>query len=260
MSNELQISNTSNPLVPDASTMNSISFMAKQANNSKFYNSLGGEAGILSIMLLARELDIPLMQAISGGIWNIQGKVEMSAHMMNMKIRKAGHDIEIISNNERCTIKGKRKDTGREHTSEFTIKDAEIAGLASKTVWKQYPKRMLFNRCLSDIARVLFPDVIGNCYVEGEIKESIEVENYDKKQKNHQPISPENLEVADVQISTPSIQEEEICSEEVQLLIEALGSDMERLEKLLSFYQVSSVIQLSRVQFNDAMRRTNSKK
>ena len=83
-----------NELIPTENQLNAIGFMAKQASASKFYASLGGEAGIVSIMLLARELDVPPMQALSGGIWNIQGKVEMSARMMNMKIRQSGHKMQ----------------------------------------------------------------------------------------------------------------------------------------------------------------------
>lgn len=157
-------------LFPKNEEMQTLQVMAKAACNSKFYNNLGGEAGILSIMLLARELNIPPMQALSGGIWNIQGKVEMSARMMNMKIRQAGHELKVTMSDTACEVYGKRKDTGEEFTGVFTLKDAERAGCLNKTVWKQYPREMLFARALSLCARILFPDVIGNCYVEGEIE------------------------------------------------------------------------------------------
>lgn len=158
-----------NFLIPKNEELNALQLMSKAALNSKFYNNLGGEAGILSIMLLARELNIPPMQALSGGIWNIQGKVEMSARMMNMKIRQAGHKLKVTMADTSCEVVGERKDTGETFTATFTLKDAERAGCLNKTVWKQYPREMFFARALSLCARVLFPDVIGNCYVEGEI-------------------------------------------------------------------------------------------
>ena len=158
--------------IPDESEMKSLITMAKAAAQSGYYNKLGNIDGILAIMLLAKELDFPPMQAISGGIWAIQGKIEMSARFMNLKIRQAGHKIKIErSDIDGCVITGERLDTKETYTATFDKSDAERAGVLNKQIWKNYPREMYFSRALSILARFLFPDVIGNAYVEYETRD-----------------------------------------------------------------------------------------
>lgn len=175
MSNEL-VPVSQNTLIPSNHELSVYQVMAKQASDSKFFNALGGEAGIATIMLYARELGVPPMQAITGGLHNIQGKIEISARMINTKIRQAGHALKIIQlDNKACTIVGKRADTGEEYTARYTIDDAAKAGLIKPGGnWTKSPEDMLFARCISRLGRRLFPDVIGTAYVEGEVKESMD--------------------------------------------------------------------------------------
>lgn len=148
--------------------------MAKQAVNSKMYKGIGDESGLMMIMLSARELGVSPMMALNGGLNIIQGKVEISARMMNALIRKAGHQIEVLeSTNELCTLRGKRCDTGESITTTFSVEEAKQAGLVKVGGgWTKWPKDMCFARALSRLSRQLFSDVIGIGYVEGEIKAS----------------------------------------------------------------------------------------
>jgi hypothetical protein len=116
--------------------------------------------------------------------------------MMNFKIRQAGHRLDIIEHsNAKCIIKGTRKDTGDVYTSEFTVDDARTAGLVKPGGnWEKYPKNMVFARAISDLAKFLFPDVIGTSYVEGEIRDAIAIpentfKNTDKATKEKVNIS-----------------------------------------------------------------------
>lgn len=148
--------------------------MAKSAAESKLYKGIGDESGIMMIMLAARELGIPSMQALNGGLNIIQGKVEISARMMNALIRKAGHQLTLKECTENlCTIEGKRCDTGETQTATFSVAEAQKAGLVKAGGgWQKFPKDMCYARALSRLARQLFSDVIGIGYVEGEIKPS----------------------------------------------------------------------------------------
>lgn len=159
-------------LVPAPHELTVYNTMARQAVQSKMYRGIGDEAGIMMIMLAARELNIPPMQALNGGIHIIDGKVELSARQMNALIRRSGHRIQIKeSSDESCTLIGIRGDNGDSAKVTYSVADAQRAGLIrEKGGWKKCPADMCFARALSRLARQLFPDCIGSAYVEGEIQ------------------------------------------------------------------------------------------
>ena len=160
------------PLVPSDHEMMVYHTMAEQAVSSKMYKGMGEKAGVMMIMLAARELGIPPMQALNGGINIIQGKVEISARMMSALIRKAGHMLKVDECTElNCTVTGRRWDTNETLTCSFSVEEAKTAGIYKiGGGWVKWPKDMCFARALSRLARQLFSDVIGIGYVEGEIK------------------------------------------------------------------------------------------
>lgn len=169
-------------MVPTESELKSYQIIAKVAATNPFWKKVGGGgsedsiiATILSVMLLARELGISPMQAVSGGINNIKGKFEISARLMNQLIRKHGHTLHVKTlTNEICVIVGKRKDTGEEMSVSYHIEEAARSGLINEGgAWRKVPQDMLFARAISRIARRLYPDCIGGCYIEGELQEMI---------------------------------------------------------------------------------------
>lgn len=138
---------------------------------TKHYQRLGPE-GIFAIIQKAKATNVNPLDALNGGMYYVQGKVEMSAFMMNQLIRQAGHSIskDQQSDDAVCILHGKRADTGDTWTEIFSINDAKRAGIyRGGTGWTKYPRNMLFARALSNLARMLFPDVIKGCYVEGEL-------------------------------------------------------------------------------------------
>lgn len=163
-----------NNLIPSESEFQLLQVVSRNAALSGLYGSVGSEQKIFMILLAARELGIPPMQALNGGIWNIQGNIEISSRLMNSMIRRAGHSLRILECNDKvCEIEGKRCDNGDSFSARFTIEDAAKAGLLSRgSCWKSYTEDMLYSRAMSRLARRLFPDVIGTAYVEGEIRES----------------------------------------------------------------------------------------
>lgn len=163
----------SKELIPTQAEIQAIEVMAKQAVESKYVEKLGGYAGVFSIAMYARELNIPIMSALFGGMANIMGKITIAPQLMNAMIRKAGHKLKIDSNDQRCIIEGTRKDTGEKCEASFSVEDARKAGLVKPNGgWEKYPSDMCFARALSRLARRLFPDVIGMAYVENEIEDA----------------------------------------------------------------------------------------
>lgn len=157
--------------IPSDHEMMVFQTMAETAVSSKMYKGIGEKAGVMMIMLSARELGISPMQALNGGLNIINGKVEISARMMSALIRKSGHSIKVHTcTNTECVLIGKRADTGETQTSSFCIQEAQMAGLIKPGGgWTKWPKDMCFARALSRLSRQLFSDVIGIGYVEGEI-------------------------------------------------------------------------------------------
>ena len=180
MEKGLVVSN-SNAQIPSEHEMMVYHTMAVQAITSKMYgNNFKDKSAVMMIMLSARELGIPPMQALNGGINLIQGKVEISARMMSALIRKAGHQIQVKEcTTQHCILVGKRSDTGEVQSSSFSVAEAQLAGLIKPGGgWIKWPKDMCFARALSRLARQLFSDVIGIGYVEGEISHQSEEKIY----------------------------------------------------------------------------------
>jgi len=161
-------------LIPSQHEMAVFQTMAQTAVASKMYKGIGDEAGVMMIMLAARELQIPAMSALNGGLNIIQGKVEVSARLMNAMMRRAGIRISIKeSTDSNCTLVGKRSDNGDEAVVSYSVSDAQKAGLIKTGGgWTKNPKDMCFARAISRLARQIAPDIIGGCYIEGEIKAS----------------------------------------------------------------------------------------
>lgn len=139
---------------------------------TKHYQALG-EAGIFAIIQKAKSLKISPVDALGGGLYFTNGKVGMSAEMMNTLIRSHGHSItkDPKSDDQKCILHGKRSDNGDTWTESFSIEDAKRAGIYKEaTPWGKYPRNMCFNRALSNLARQLFPDVIKGCYEIEELK------------------------------------------------------------------------------------------
>ncbi len=146
--------------------------LCKTCMASGKYGTDMNEATMLNIMLTARDLGISPMKAINGGFYIVNGKISMAATLMIDRIRNAGHSISVLEwTKDKCILIGRRKDNGDTCKLEYTIEDAQLAGLTNSPTWKKHPKSMLSARAHSMLARVLFPDVVGNAYSEEEAPE-----------------------------------------------------------------------------------------
>ena len=166
--------------LPSKDELALIEALAEQASKMGHYERLmkgGGKAAILLLLLTAREYDIPPMQALNGALMNIDGKIEMSTHLMCAKIRQAGHSIEVEYGQDEkmgsfCRVSGKRKDNGNIMSIVYGIAHAQQAGLANRDTWKKNPREMCYARALGRLARMLFADVLCGVYTPGEISET----------------------------------------------------------------------------------------
>lgn len=136
----------------------------------------GKPDAILAAIMYGSELGLGPMQALSK-IAVIDGRPSLSAEAQRGLIRAAGHRIWTLElTNTRCVLAGQR--TGDDRTEEvaWTMDDAKRAGLAGKSNWRSYPRQMLLARATSDLARLLFSDVLGGFPSTEETLEQIEAE------------------------------------------------------------------------------------
>lgn len=116
----------------------------------------------MTIAIKGLEVGMPMMQSFSH-INIIGGKPVISAEGMNFLIKKncRAARIDILERTqEKCRIRATRPNSAPADF-EFTMDDAKKAELLANPSWKKYPKNMLFARCFSDMARVMFPDCLG---------------------------------------------------------------------------------------------------
>lgn len=114
------------------------------------------------IIMKGRELGIPPMNAFSS-IAVVQGKPTMSAELMLSMIYKnvKGAIVNFIQTDaQQCVIEAQRPG-GRATQFTFSMEDAKRANLVGKGPWQTYPQAMLRARCISAMARAMFPDALS---------------------------------------------------------------------------------------------------
>lgn len=232
-------------LIPSTDEIRALEVMSKHACDSKFFNNLNGYGGIFSIAMFARELGLPVMQCLFGGMTNIQGKIEVAPRMMNLMIRKAGHQIHILkSDEESCVLKGVRKDTGESYECTYTMAEAAKAGLASKSNYKNYGSDMLFARCLSRLARRLFADAIGNSYIEGEIEPT-------ESQDSSKNLNEITIDSPKKEPQASKLTEEQLVN--LDALIEQIG-DKNTVKALLDYMNVGCIEEILPVNYERTLK------
>lgn len=136
--------------------------------NSICPSELRGKPGaIFQLLMMGSDLGLSPTQAFTQ-LYIVKGKVGLSAQLMRAMILRAGHTIEYVErNDERCIIRGKRKD-GAELEVAWDLEraaqvEADESGkmLTDKANWRNYPAAMLDARATAELARALFADVLA---------------------------------------------------------------------------------------------------
>lgn len=244
MSKELVVTDPMS-LLPTKEELDIVMTIAEAAVSSQYFNKLGGKAGIVMIALYAKEIGVPIVSALMGGMTNVLGKITIAPELMNSLIRQNGHKLDILESTDQvCKIKGTRKDSGESYTASFTIQDAQKAGLVkSGGGYDKYAQDMLFARCISRLRRRLFPDVACRSYVHGEIEEEAEI------------IKDEKTEEA-VVVQEAMDLNEYITSEQAQEIEENIHpDDKEYRENLLEYFgKIPDFTKLPAKSFNPCIK------
>lgn len=124
-----------------------------------------------TLMLRGRELGLPPMASVEL-IRVVKGRTVLSAELMLSLVLRSGGSVEYKElSDTRCIIEACRAG-GKPCTFTFTIEDARRADLLKKEVWQKYPRAMLRSRCISEMGRSLFADVLlGASYTMEELED-----------------------------------------------------------------------------------------
>lgn len=151
------------PAIPTPQEFQTMKELGQMAIKSGFLPvSVNTPEKAVIIMLKGRELGIPPMHAFSS-IAVVNGKPTMSAELMLSMIYRnvPGALVNFLTTNESaCMIEAKRPG-GKATEFSFTMDDAKRANLAGKGPWQTYPAAMLRARCISAMARAMFPDALS---------------------------------------------------------------------------------------------------
>jgi hypothetical protein len=156
----------------------------------------GNPHAIVAAILSGRELNLPPFEAMRS-IDVIDGKPSLSAELIERRIREAGHRVKTVeATPDRVTLRGARMgdpgfdpewdveeatytweeasrvvvrwkmEKSKSNGKWYPVKDADgqkipESYLTDKDNWRNYPTDMLYWRCLTRLARRLFPDAIG---------------------------------------------------------------------------------------------------
>lgn len=131
----------------------------------------GKPEAVLAAMLTGEELGIKPMTSLQK-IHVIEGRPGLASELMRALILQHGHEIWIEEKSTtRVTVAGCRKGSERVSRVTWTADDVKRAGLDGRPNHKKYPRAMLTARATAELARDIFPDVIGGLYALEELQD-----------------------------------------------------------------------------------------
>jgi hypothetical protein len=154
--------------------------LAKHLYNSGLFRAHSNPDSIFAVIMTGRTMGLDALTSLRG-MHIIEGKPQISAALMVGMVLRSGlaEYFECIeSTDERATWETKRVGARKERKESFTMKDADVAGYTRKsnsgkpTQWQKGPRTMLRWRAAAELAREVYPDVVSNVYIPGELEEA----------------------------------------------------------------------------------------
>lgn len=158
----------------DPRSMKDARILAKDMHDSHLFSAYGTPQGVLSTVMLGRELGLPAMAALRS-VHIIEGRHALSASLLVALVLKSGFAeyFEPISISEtEAVFETKRKGARNPVRLNHTIAMAETAGLLKpNSNWKKIPTDMLVARVQARLCRLVYPDIVGGLYTPDELKD-----------------------------------------------------------------------------------------
>lgn len=130
-------------------------------------DSVQSPEAAFAIIATGRELGLTAMQSLRS-IHVIKGKTILSADLVAALV-KSRRDVcayfqLVESTAERATYKTQRIGEPEPTTLSFTMDDAKRAQVTGNPNWTKYPAAMLRARCITALARAVYPDLAMGVY------------------------------------------------------------------------------------------------
>ena len=147
--------------------------LAQRMHDSKMFSAYGLPQAVLSTILLGRELGMPAMASLRS-VHTIKGKHCLSADLMValvLKSGKADYFRLVESTDALSTFETQRKGDPEPTSITYTIEQAQQADLVKpNSNWMKYRPQMLRARAKSDLARLVYPDLLAGLYTPEELE------------------------------------------------------------------------------------------
>lgn len=174
---------------------------------SGFFQDSRGAAQAAVKVMAGQELGFGPVASMTG-VYIVKGRVTLSANLMAAAIKRhPSYTYRVREHTtENCVI------DFVEHgevigTSEFSMDDAKVAGLASGENYKKFAKNMLFARALSNGAKWHCPDVFGGGPVYTPDELGAEIDGETGNVVNAEAIEPAAIEPEPELLSEESVTE-----------------------------------------------------
>lgn len=158
----------------DPRSMKDARVLAKDMHDSRMFSAYGTPQGVLSTVMVGRELGLPAMASLRS-IHVVEGRHTLSAALMVALVLKSGlaEYFEPVSfSATEATFETKRKGARKAVTLQHTIEMATTAGLVKdKSNWLNVPTDMLVARAQSRLCRMVYPDLMAGLYTPDELAE-----------------------------------------------------------------------------------------
>lgn len=150
-------------------SVNDIQTMAVAIAKSGLFGMKSPEQAMALMLIAQAEGMHPAIAARDYHV--IQGRPALKADAMLARFQAAGGKVEWLSYTDKEVTGKFSHPQGGSATISWTIQQAMAAGLASKDVWKQYPRQMLRSRVVSEGVKTVYPGVAVGIYTPEEIQD-----------------------------------------------------------------------------------------
>lgn len=141
--------------------MDDLASMATAVAASRMFKGTDSVEKAATKMMFAMAMGFDPMAGLTG-IDIIEGNPTPNGHFWAAALESHPRYDYVVeeSSAERCTITFLRDGQAR-GTLTWTMDDAQRAGLAGKDNWRKYPRPMLYNRCMTEGARMFCPQLFA---------------------------------------------------------------------------------------------------